>query len=196
MQVAVVKAGGANFGSVVYALDRLGARSIVTDDPEIISQSDKVILPGVGSAQAAMQRIQAVDLAEVIKRLNQPTLAICLGMQTLCESSEEGDSQCLGILPIKVKAFDVASERRVPHMGWNQVEYKSDHPLYKNIEQNTYAYFVHGYYLPKNEYTIATCNYGVVFSAGIQYENFYAVQYHPERSAQHGHQLLKNFLEL
>jgi len=182
MQVAVVKAGGANFGSVVYALNRLDIEPIVTDSPEIIQAADKVILPGVGSAQAAMQRIEQESLTETIKNLTQPTLAICLGMQTLCESSEEGDTDCLSVLPVQVKSFESSLGRRVPHMGWNQVSYNSQHPLYKNIEQDGYAYFVHGFYLPENEYTIATCNYGQRFSAAIQYN--------------HGQQLLKNFLEL
>jgi len=196
MQIAIVKAGGANFGSVVFALERLGVDTTITDDAKIIESSDKVILPGVGSAQAAMSRIEQAGLAKTLKNLEQPTLAICLGMQTLCERSAEGDTQCLGILPIQVKKFEAKNRLRTPHMGWNKVFYKEEHPLYNNIPQNDYAYFVHGYYLPENEFTIARSEYGETFSSGIHYKNFYAVQYHPERSALHGAQLLKNFLEL
>ncbi|MBT8140911.1 MAG: imidazole glycerol phosphate synthase subunit HisH [Gammaproteobacteria bacterium] len=196
MQVALVKCGGANFGSVQYALERLGVNPVTTDDATVIRQADKVILPGVGSAQAAMQRIAQHDLAETLKNLQQPTLAICLGMQILCEASEEGDTSCLGIIPVPVQAMQAQAGLRIPHMGWNQVSYQTAHPLFKQIPENDYAYFVHAYAVPVSPYTIATSTHGERFSAALAYKNFYAVQYHPERSGKHGQQLLKNFIEM
>lgn len=200
MKIALVKCGGANFGSVQYALERLGVNAVTTDDAEIIRSADKVILPGVGSAQAAMERIKKHDLADTLKNLKQPTLAICLGMQILCESSQEasgdGDTQCLGIVPVQVQAMQASDGLRVPHMGWNQVSAQEGHPLYAGIPQDDYAYFVHGYCLPVNGYTIAMSTHGETFSAAIQYRNYFAVQYHPERSGRHGMQILENFLKL
>lgn len=196
MKVALVKCGGANFGSVQYALERLGVNAITTDDAEVIQGADKVILPGVGSAQAAMDRIQQHNLADTLKNLIQPTLAICLGMQILCESSEEGDTSCLGIVPVQVKAMHASEGLRMPHMGWNQVSTQAGHPLFDGIPQDDFAYFVHGYCLPVNGYSIALSTHGETFSAGIQFRNYFAVQYHPERSGRHGQQLLENFLKL
>lgn len=196
MKIALVKCGGANFGSVQYALERLGVDAIVTDDSSVIESADKVILPGVGSAQAAMDRIKKHNLSDTLKNLQQPTLAICLGMQILCESSVEGDTDCLGIVPVKVQAMQASEGLRVPHMGWNQVSSQVGHPLYAGIPQDDYAYFVHGYSLPVNGYTIALSTHGETFSAAIQYRNYYAVQYHPERSGKHGQQILDNFLKL
>jgi glutamine amidotransferase len=196
MKVALVKCGGANFGSVQYALERLGVNAITTDDASVIQSADKVILPGVGSAQAAMQRIRKQNLTKVLKNLHQPTLAICLGMQILCESSAEGDTDCLGIVPVKVEAMQASAGLRVPHMGWNQVSALEGHPLYAGISQDDYAYFVHGYSVPLNGFTISLCTHGETFSAGLQYRNYFAVQYHPERSGQHGQKVLENFLQL
>ena len=196
MQVALVKCGGANFGSVQYALERIGVETIVTDNAEIIQNADKVILPGVGSAQAAMQRISQHNLTDTLKNLQQPTLAICLGMQILCNSSVEGDTQCLGIIPVDVQAMQASEGLRVPHMGWNQVSAMDEHPLFKDIPQDDYAYFVHGFSVPVNGYTIALSTHGETFSAAMQYRNYFAVQYHPERSGQHGSKLLENFINL
>lgn len=196
MQVALVKCGGANFGSVQYALERLGVATVVTDDTEIIRKADKVILPGVGSAQAAMDRINQQNLANTLKNLQQPTLAICLGMQVLCESSVEGDTQCLGIIPTKVQAMQASDGLRVPHMGWNKVSYQENHPLFNTIPQDDYAYFVHGFSVPVNGHTIALSTHGETFSAAMQFRNYFAVQYHPERSGQHGLKILENFIKL
>ena len=196
MKVALVKCGGANFGSVQYALERLGVNAVVTDDAEIIQSADKVILPGVGSAQAAMQRIAQHDLADILKNLQQPTLAICLGMQVLCESSVEGDTQCLGIIPTQVQAMSASEGVRVPHMGWNQVSHQENHPLFKDIQQDDYAYFVHAFSVPVNGYTIALSVHGETFSAAMQYRNYFAVQYHPERSGEYGLKILENFINL
>ncbi len=196
MKIALVKCGGANFGSVQYALERIGVEAIVTDNAELIQKADKVILPGVGSAQAAMQRIAQHNLSDTLKNLQQPTLAICLGMQVLCESSVEGDTQCLGIIPAQVQAMQTGKGLRVPHMGWNQVSYQENHPLFKNIAQDDYAYFVHGFSVPVNGYTIALSTHGETFSAAMQYRNYFAVQYHPERSGQHGFKILENFINL
>ena len=196
MKIALVKCGGANFGSVQYALERIGVEAVVTDKAEIIQNADKVILPGVGSAQAAMQRIAQHNLSDTLKNLQQPTLAICLGMQVLCESSVEGDTQCLGIIPAQVQAMQTGKGLRVPHMGWNQVSYQENHPLFKNIAQDDYAYFVHGFSVPVNGHTIALSTHGETFSAAMQYRNYFAVQYHPERSGQHGSKLLENFINM
>lgn len=196
MKVALVKCGGANFGSVQYALNRIGVETVVTDNAEIIQKADKVILPGVGSAQAAMQRIAQHNLSDTLKNLQQPTLAICLGMQVLCDSSVEGNTQCLGIIPTQVQAMQASEGLRVPHMGWNQVSHQENHPLFENIAQDDYAYFVHGFSVPVNGYTIALSTHGETFSAAMQYRNYFAVQYHPERSGQHGFKILENFINL
>ena len=193
MNVAIVKYNAGNIMSVSYALQRLGIDPIVTDDPLILKAADKVIFPGVGEASTAMNYIRQHSLDEVIKDLKQPFLGICLGMQLMGLHSEEGDTPCLGIFSAKVKKFP--SLDKVPHMGWNQItDCKS--PLLKGVDENSFVYFVHSYYVELCDETAACCNYILPFSAGMHKDNFYAFQFHPEKSGETGALLLKNFIEL
>ncbi len=194
MKVAIIKYNAGNTQSVIYALNRLGCEPIVSDDAEIISGSDKVIFPGVGEASTAMSYLKERGLDKTIVALKQPVLGICLGLQLMCSHSEENDTKCLGIFDIKVKKF--ASEGlKVPQMGWNNV-YDLKSPLYKKVEENIYMYFVHSYYAELSQFTIAKTNYVNEFSSSLKKDNFYAVQFHTEKSAIAGSQLLQNFLDL
>jgi glutamine amidotransferase len=197
-EVAIIDNGGGNVASVRYALERLGARALVTADPERIRAADRVVLPGVGAARDAMRRLAAAGLDRLVPALTQPVLGICLGMQLLCEASDEGDSVCLGILPGRVVRLAAAPGRPVPHMGWNQLVPRAGRagPLLAGIAAGDYAYFVHSYALPPGADTVATCDYGGPFSAAIGRGNFHGVQFHPERSAALGARLLANFLAL
>lgn len=191
--IAIIDYGAGNIKSVKYALERLGVQAILTSDPEEIKKADKVIFPGVGQASAAMQQLKNKGLDKLIPSLTQPVLGICLGMQLMCEHTEEGDTKGLGIFPNNVLKFP--QEDKVPHMGWNSVEnMKSD--LLKNIKENDYVYFVHSFYVPTNTYSIADCNYIKLFCAALQKENFYGCQFHPEKSGKTGEKILKNFLNL
>ena len=193
MNVAIVKYNAGNIMSVSYALQRLGIDPIVTDDPHTLKSADKVIFPGVGEASTAMNYIRHRGLDVVLKDLKQPFLGICLGMQLMGLHSEEGDTQCLGIFSAKVKKFP--SLDKVPHMGWNQIsDFKST--LLKGVDENSFVYFVHSYYVELCSETAARCNYIVPFSAGMQKDNFYAFQFHPEKSGETGALILKNFIEL
>ncbi len=197
MNVAIVDSGGANIGSVRYALQRLGASSELTSSEAVIRAADRVILPGVGAAEAGMQALHRNGMAKVISSLTQPVLGICLGMQLMFESSaEDGGTDCLGIFPGRAERFINTPQRRVPHMGWNQLDRVRQHPLLQGISSNAFAYFVHSYALPVGADTLAQSDYGVPFAAIVQRDNFHAAQFHPERSAAVGAQLLKNFLEL
>jgi glutamine amidotransferase len=194
MKVAIVKYNAGNVESVKNALNRLNIEPILTDNAETLRQSDKVIFPGVGEASSAMRFLREKKLDQAIKNLVQPVLGICLGMQLLCEFSEENDTNCLGILPYKVRKFE-AEKLKIPQMGWNNIfDLKSG--LFKNIEENSFVYFVHSFYVETGVETIAVCDYGVKFSAAVNYKNFYAVQFHAEKSGATGEQILKNFLEL
>ena len=191
--IAIIQYNAGNITSVQNALERLGYSSVVTDDPKLIQQAEKVIFPGVGEASSAMQYLRAKGLDEIIKNLKQPVLGICLGQQLLCRFSEEGNTECLGIFDARVKKFE--PKLKVPHMGWNSVsELKSD--LYKGISTEENFYFVHSYYAEISQETTAVCDYIVPFSASMQKNNFYATQFHPEKSSQAGEQLLLNFLKL
>jgi len=191
--IAIVKYNAGNITSVQNALERLGYSSIVTDNPKLIQQAEKVIFPGVGEASSAMQYLRAKGLDEIIKNLKQPVLGICLGQQLLCAFSEEGNTECLGIFDARVKKFE--PKLKVPHMGWNIVsELQTD--LYKGISTEENFYFVHSYYAEVSQETTAVCDYIVPFSASMQKNNFYATQFHPEKSSQAGEQLLLNFLQL
>lgn len=191
--IAIVKYNAGNITSVQNALERLGYSSIVTDNPKLIQQAEKVIFPGVGEASSAMQYLRAKGLDEIIKNLKQPVLGICLGQQLLCAFSEEGNTECLGIFDARVKKFE--PKLKVPHMGWNSVsELQTD--LYKGISTEENFYFVHSYYAEVSQETTAVCDYIVPFSASMQKNNFYATQFHPEKSSQAGEQLLLNFLQL
>ncbi|MTD42715.1 imidazole glycerol phosphate synthase subunit HisH [Erwinia sp. CPCC 100877] len=196
MNVVILDTGCANLSSVKWAIQRLGANPTVSRDPEVVQRADRLFLPGVGTARAAMTQLRERDLIGLITRCTQPVLGICLGMQLLARSSAEGDNiDTLGIIdqPV-VKMVDRGLP--LPHMGWNRVFRESDNPLFRDIDDGAYFYFVHGYAMPVSESTIARCDYGDTFSAAVQKENFYGVQFHPERSGRAGAQLLKNFLEM
>ncbi len=194
--VVLVDAGGTNIGSVRYALQRLGVDAQLTTDAATISAADKVILPGVGAAGPGMARLRELQLVEILRSLKQPVLGVCLGMQLLCAHSEEGDTQCLGLIPAPVRRFIQAQGLRVPHMGWNDVRVMQQHPLLEGLREKDQAYFVHSYAVPTGEWTLATCEYGGAFSAVIARANYFGMQFHPERSAAVGAQLLRNFLSL
>jgi len=191
--IAIIQYNAGNITSVQNALERLGYSSIVTDDPKLIQQAEKVIFPGVGEASSAMQYLKEKGLDEVIKNLKQPVLGICLGQQLLCTFSEEGNTECLGIFDTTVKKFE--PRLKVPHMGWNTLEAKNSE-IYNGISSEENFYFVHSFYAEISQETTAVCDYIVSFSASMQKDNFYATQFHPEKSSQAGEQLLLNFLNL
>jgi imidazole glycerol-phosphate synthase subunit HisH len=202
MNVAIIKYNAGNVQSVLYALQRLGTIAIVTDELHEIISADKVIFPGVGNAASAMEYLREKKLDELIVSLKQPVLGICLGLQLLCKSSEEGNTQCLGIFDTVVKKFDdnVFQNKnlvpfKIPHMGWNTINSLSS-PLMKGVAGNSYVYFVHSYYAELSSETIATTDYIIPFSAAMQKNNFYGVQFHTEKSGLTGEQILKNFLNI
>lgn len=194
--IAIVDYDAGNIRSVENALSRLGAQYILTNDPEQIKSADHVIIPGVGSANHAMKDLIDKGLVDVIKSLRKPVLGICVGLQIMCIDSEEGNVQCLGIFDAHVKKFNSSDAIKVPHMGWNTIS-NLDSKLFKNIEEDTYIYFVHSYHPTLSPDTIATCKYGsTTFSAALKYENFYGTQFHPEKSGDIGEQILRNFISL
>ncbi len=193
MKIAVVKYNAGNVQSLGFALTKLGADWKVTDDPEELRNADKVIFPGQGEASSAMQYLRAKGLDKVLKELHQPFLGICLGMHLMCSWSEENNTEGLGIIPATVKRFN--HSMKVPHMGWNDV-FNNRSQIMHGISERSYLYFVHSYYVEECDHTISTCNYGVDFSAAVQKDNYYAIQPHPEKSADVGHQILLNFLDL
>ncbi|QOV62475.1 imidazole glycerol phosphate synthase subunit HisH [Kosakonia pseudosacchari] len=196
MNVVILDTGCANLNSVKSAVSRHGYEPQVSRDPDVVLRADKLFLPGVGTAQAAMDQLRERELIELVKACTQPVLGICLGMQLLGRFSEETHGvDLLGIIEQDVpKMKDVGLP--LPHMGWNQVYAKAGNRLFQGIEDGAYFYFVHSYAMPVNEYTIARCDYGEPFTAAVQKDNFYGVQFHPERSGRAGAQLLKNFLEM
>jgi glutamine amidotransferase len=191
--IAIVKYNAGNISSVKNAVERLGYSCIVTDDKIFLQQAEKVIFPGVGEASSAMKYLKEKELDEVIKNLKQPVLGICLGQQLLCQFSEEGNTQCLGIFEASVKKFE--PKLKVPHMGWNTISGLNSE-LYKAISADEDFYFVHSYYAEICQETTAVCDYIIPFSASMQKDNFYATQFHPEKSSSAGEQLLLNFLKL
>ncbi len=193
--VAIVANGGANIASLQFALERLGVAAAVTSDAGRIGAATHVILPGVGAAADAMMRLRAAGLHELLPRLGQPVLGICLGMQLLFEGSDEGRTACLGIIPGRAVRFDAAIHRPVPHMGWNTLHATTESPLTAGLGAAPHAYFVHSFALPVSAATVASTDYGVPFSACVAWRNFYGTQFHPERSAAVGARVLKNFLE-
>lgn len=197
MNVVIVKYNAGNIQSVQYALERIGASALVTDDHELIRSADKVIFPGVGEASTAMHYLQSKSLDVLIKELKQPVLGICLGMQLMCKYSEENDTACMGIFDEEVKLFqpEKSAGLKVPQIGWNTITDLSTR-LFKEVPENSFCYFVHGYYASKGEHTIATTDYVQPYSAALHRDNFYGVQFHPEKSAVVGEQILKNFLTL
>jgi glutamine amidotransferase len=194
--VVIIAGGGANIASLQFALERLGANSQVSANPERIRNASHVILPGVGAAADAMLRLRQKNLDKLLPVLKQPVLGICLGMQLLFDASEEGPASCLGIIPGLATRFAATAGLPVPHMGWNTLNIERPSALLEDISAGDYAYFVHSYALSANAATIASSHYGKPFSACVQRGNFYGAQFHPERSAQVGARLLRNFLEL
>ena len=195
MNVAIVKYNAGNTHSVYLALQRLGIEATITDEAELLKSADKVIFPGVGEASTAMNYLKERNLDSVIKELKQPVLGICLGMQLLCKHSEEGDTETFGIFNNAVKLFKSDSDK-IPHMGWNNISLNPS-PLFNDVSNAEYFYFVHSYYAEASMETKAVCQYaGIEFSAALQKDNFYGVQFHPEKSSDQGAKLLKNFLYL
>jgi len=196
MNLVIVKYNAGNIQSVLYALERIGVEALVTDDHEQIISADKVIFPGVGEASSAMRYLKERGLDEVLKSLTQPVLGVCLGMQLMCKYSEENDTECLKIFDEEVKQFKPTDKSiKVPQIGWNNIYNLKTH-LFKGLTDNSYCYFVHGYYAALGEHTIATTDYVQPYSSGLHRDNFYGVQFHPEKSATVGEKILKNFLEL
>ncbi len=197
MSIAIVKYNAGNIQSVLFALERLGVQACVTDDKDELAAADKVIFPGVGAARSAMQSLKEKNLDAVIKGLKQPVLGICVGMQLLFEHSEENDTECLGIIPAKVKLFapTLKGAIKVPQIGWNDI-YNLKSQLFKDIPEQSYVYYVHSYYAEMNPYCIGTSNYGVEYCGAVQKDNFYGVQFHTEKSAEVGERILSNFLAL
>lgn len=197
MQLVIIDSGGANIASLRFAIDRLGVASELTTDPAKVRAASHVILPGVGAAADCMGRLQRTPgLVDTIRKLRQPMLGICVGMQLLFESSEEGEVPCLGLLPGRVRRFADRDDLPVPHMGWNQLEFDSPSPLLKDINPGDHVYFVHSYSAPVGPLTLASATYGEQFSALVQSGNVFGAQFHPERSARIGSLLLRNFLQL
>lgn len=194
--VVLVDAGGTNIGSVRYALQRLGVDATLSSDAAKIRSATHVILPGVGAAAPGMLRLRAANLIETLRRLTQPVLGVCLGMQLLFDHSEEDDTDCLGIVPGSVRHFPQSGKLRVPHMGWNSVRVDKVNPLLDEEANASRAYFVHSYAAPTNDFTIASTNYGADFAAAVQRGSFFGVQFHPERSSSFGARVLQNFLAL
>ncbi len=192
-KIAIIDYGAGNIRSVKYALERLNVDSILTSDPNTIKNADKVIFPGVGEASSAMKQLREKGLDTLISSLAQPVLGICLGMQLMCDFTEEGNTKGLGIFPYKVLKFP--ADKKVPHMGWNTIE-EIYTDIFSNIEADNFVYFVHSFYVPVNSDSIANCNYIVPFCAALKKENFYGCQFHPEKSGKMGETILKNFLAL
>ncbi len=200
MNLAIVKYNAGNIQSVLFALERLGVDAKVTDDQDELFAADKVIFPGVGAARSAMDSLKEKGLDTIIKQLKQPVLGICVGMQLLFEHSEESDTECLGIIPAKVKLFrseEISPDIpiKVPQVGWNDI-YNLKTDLFKNVPEHSYVYYVHSYYAEMNPYCIATTNYGLEYAGAVQKDNFYGVQFHTEKSAKVGELILSNFLSL
>ena len=194
--LALVDSGGANIGSVRYALARLGVETTMTSDWDVIRKSERVILPGVGAAGAAMAVLDRHGLTDRLARLTQPVLGICLGMQLLFDGSDEDNTRCLGVIPGRARLLPRDEARRVPHMGWNALHIKRDHALLDRLPEDAHAYFVHSYAIEDGAHTLATTSHGIDFCAMAGHHNFVAAQFHPERSASTGRIILENFLRL
>ena len=196
MEVAIVKYNAGNICSVINALKRLGIEPILTDEPDVLRRADRVLFPGQGEAGSTMTYLREHHLDRLIKDLKQPVLGICIGQQLMCRHSEESDIDCLGIFDVDVVKFRPHKhEDKVPHMGWNTLNnLKGD--LFKGLQENDFVYFVHSFYVPVNQHTVATTDYIIPFSAALQRDNFYATQFHPEKSGSIGEKIIKNFLDL
>ncbi|MBX3431034.1 MAG: imidazole glycerol phosphate synthase subunit HisH [Hyphomonadaceae bacterium] len=196
MNVAVVRLGVGNTASVMFALERLGARAVLTDDPARVAEAERVILPGVGAAAHAMRLLAAKQLAPVLRAFARPLLGICLGQQLLFESSDEGDAEALGLIPGRVKRLPASASAPTPHMGWTRVEPVRENALLEGVGARDYAYFVHSFVCPESDATIATASYGARFPAMVAVGNAFGCQFHPERSGAAGARILRNFLSL
>ena len=194
-QVAIINSGGANIASLLYAFARLKIDATLTSDAMVIQSADRVLLPGVGAARNAMTRLIDAGLVEVIRQLKQPVLGVCLGMQLLCDGSEEEDVDCLGIIPGTAGKLPAAADCPVPNMGWCATNIRCDDPVLEGIEDASFFYYLHSYALPVSEHTIATADHRHAFSSMIRYKNFIGAQFHPERSSKAGARILRNFLE-
>ena len=195
-KTAIIKYNAGNVQSVIHALERLGETAIWTDDPDEIQNAERVIFPGVGEASSAMSHLRERGLDKVICNLQQPVLGICLGLQLFCRRSAENHTECLGIFNVEVSKFSSGSDHlKVPHMGWNTLQGLTG-PLFEGIPESSYAYFVHSFFVNQNPDTVATTEYGGPFSAALQRDNFYAVQFHPEKSGATGQRILHNFLKI
>ncbi|MBI5373598.1 MAG: imidazole glycerol phosphate synthase subunit HisH [Sphingobacteriales bacterium] len=197
MNTVIIKYNAGNIRSVLFALERIGVQAVVTDEPGQIRSADRVIFPGVGEASTAMQYLRERELDKLIVSLQQPVLGICLGMQLLCAGSEENDTSCLGVFTgVQVKKFTTGDPLvKIPQIGWNSV-YNLQSALFNQVEENAYCYFVHSYYAEANKFSIASTDYTRPYSSALHWKNFYGVQFHPEKSAKAGEQILKNFLLL
>lgn len=197
MKTVILKYNAGNIRSVQIALERLGITPMISDDPQVILSADRVIFPGVGEASSAMIHLKERNLDRLIRDLKQPVLGICLGMQLMCTHSEEGDTDCLNIFRGSVKKFRIDQENqfKVPQIGWNSIRSLKG-PLFRGIREEEYMYFVHGFFVEKNEYAVAETEYSERYCSAMNRGNFYAVQFHPEKSAKAGERLLSNFLNI
>lgn len=193
MKIAIINYNAGNVRSVLFAMERLGFEAELTDDHAVIRAADKVIFPGVGEASSTMSYLRERGLDELIRSLTQPVLGICLGMQLLCDYSEENDTECLGIIPQHVRRFQPKNGEKVPHMGWNALQLADNSWLSPELN-GAYTYFVHSYYVEQGEYTAATTGYCQTFTSVLRKDNFFATQFHPEKSGSVGEQILKDFL--
>ena len=198
MKVSIVKYNAGNIYSVVNALRRLGVEPLITDDAETLASSDRVLFPGQGEARNTMAYIREHHLDDIIRNLRQPVLGICIGQQLLCSHSEEGNTDCIGLFPMTVKRFQPSRhEEKVPAMGWNRISIgRTPDRLFAGLDNEPYVYFIHSYYVPECQWTIASADYIHPFSAALRKDNFYATQFHPEKSGKVGEQILRNFLEI
>lgn len=193
MKIAIIDYGAGNVQSVQFALNRQGFKGILSADPEFIFSADKVIFPGVGAANSAMKKLRESGLDQIIPSLKQPVLGICLGMQLLCSYSEEGNTNGLGIFDVAVKKFP--TDHKIPQMGWNTI-YNLQSPLFEGISEKEYVYLVHSFYAEKIKNTVSTTNYGLEYASALQKDNFFGVQFHPEKSGKTGEKILENFLKI
>lgn len=192
MKIVIIDYGAGNVRSVQFALERLGYEAVCSNDNKEIREADKVIFPGVGEASSAMDELRKYGLDKLIPELKQPVLGICLGMQLMCRFSEENETQCLEIFPVDVLRFD--EKLKVPQIGWNRIT-EMNSGLFEGLAEGEYVYYVHSYYVPDNEFSIASTDYGLVYSGAIHKDNFYACQFHPEKSSDAGERILRNFIE-
>ena len=195
MNIAIIKYNAGNVASVMYALDRIGAKYTWTDDEKVIQAADKVIFPGVGEASTAMAYLKEKKLDQLIPTLKQPVLATCIGMQLLCKHSEENDTDCMGVFDVNITRFQ-SNTLKIPHVGWNSIQARGENDLMKGLNETEFVYFVHSFYAPVYQDTSAICNYIQPFSAMLQKDNFFAAQFHAEISGKVGQKIIQNFLDL